>query len=148
MKTFEYSIIIPHKNAPALLARCVASIPQRDDVQIIVVDDNSDPDIVDFDNFPITNDDHTIVIFDKSCGGAGRARNIGMAEASGEKFIFADADDFFNYCINEVLEEYKNDKTDIVFFNASSCDSSSASALAHAPRIPCPRPASCGASRL
>ncbi len=124
MKTFEYSIIIPHKNTPSLLVRCVASIPKRDDVQIIVVDDNSDPDIVDFDNFPIINDDHTIVIFDKSGGGAGRARNIGMAKASGEKFIFADADDFFNYCINEVLEEYKNDKTDIVFFNASSCDSS------------------------
>lgn len=123
MKAFEYSIIIPHKNTPSLLARCVASIPKREDVQIIVVDDNSDPNIVDFDNFPIINDDHTIVIFDKSGGGAGRARNIGMAKASGEKFIFADADDFFNYCINEVLEEYKNDKTDIVFFNASSCDS-------------------------
>lgn len=123
MNRFKYSIIIPHKNTPALLVRCVASIPKRDDLQIVVVDDNSDPSIVDFDNFPIENDDHTVVVFDKSGKGAGRARNIGMENATGEKFIFADADDFFNYCINEVLDEYEEDTTDIVFFNASSCDS-------------------------
>ena len=123
MNRFKYSIIIPHKNTPTLLVRCVASIPKRDDLQIVIVDDNSDPSIVDFDNFPIKNDDHTVVVFDKSGKGAGRARNIGMENATGEKFIFADADDFFNYCINEVLDEYKEDTTDIVFFNASSCDS-------------------------
>lgn len=123
MARYKYSIIIPHKNTPSLLVRCVASIPQRDDLQIVIVDDNSDPSIVDFDNFPIKNDEHTIVIFDKSGKGAGRARNIGMENATGEKFIFADADDFFNYCFNEVLDEYKDDTSDIVFFNASSCDS-------------------------
>lgn len=37
----KYSIIIPHHNVPTLLERCVNSIPQRDDIQIIVVDDNS-----------------------------------------------------------------------------------------------------------
>lgn len=123
MKNYKYSVIIPHKNTPSLLVRCVASITKRDDLQIVIVDDNSDPSIVDFDNFPIKNDDHTIVVFDNSGKGAGRARNIGMKKATGEKFIFADADDFFNYCFNEVLDEYKDDTTDIVFFNASSCDS-------------------------
>ena len=39
---FNYSFIIPHKNCPDLLQRCVDSIPERDDVQVIVVDDNSD----------------------------------------------------------------------------------------------------------
>ena len=38
----NYSIIIPHKNSPELLNRCLASIPQRNDIEIIVVDDNSD----------------------------------------------------------------------------------------------------------
>lgn len=124
MNRFKYSIIIPHKNTPSLLIRCVASIPKRNDLQIVIVDDNSDPSIVDFDKFPIKNDERTIVIFDKSGKGAGRARNIGMEKAIGEKFIFADADDFFNYCFDEILDEYKDDLTDIVYFNASSCDSS------------------------
>ena len=51
----NYSIIIPHKNIPNLLQRCLDSIPNREDVQIIVVDDNSDPNIVDFDKFPGLN---------------------------------------------------------------------------------------------
>ena len=85
MDNFKYSIIIPHKNNPDLLTRCLASIPQRDDLQIVVVDDNSDPSIVDFDNFPIKNDEKNIVVFDKSGKGAGRARNIGVEKASGER---------------------------------------------------------------
>ena len=47
-KMYKYSFIIPHKNCPELLWRCIQSIPERADVQIIVVDDNSDPEIVDF----------------------------------------------------------------------------------------------------
>lgn len=41
MNKYMYCIIIPHKNTPDLLIRCVASIPQRDDVQVIVVDDDN-----------------------------------------------------------------------------------------------------------
>ena len=37
----NFSIIVPHKDIPFLLEDCLLSIPQRDDVQIIVVDDNS-----------------------------------------------------------------------------------------------------------
>ena len=36
-----YSIIIFHKNCPDLLQRCLDFIPCREDLQIIVVDDNS-----------------------------------------------------------------------------------------------------------
>ena len=48
----NYSIIIPHRNIPLLLRRCLDSIPRRMDIQIIVVDDNSDPGQVDFEHFP------------------------------------------------------------------------------------------------
>lgn len=46
-----FSIIIPHKNTPDLLQRCLDSIPVCDDVQVIVVDDNNDTDKVDFGHF-------------------------------------------------------------------------------------------------
>jgi len=36
-----FSIIIPHKNIPDLLMRCLKSIPVSEDIQLIVVDDNS-----------------------------------------------------------------------------------------------------------
>ena len=36
-----YSIIVPHRNIPNLLRRLLCSIPKRDDIEIIVVDDKS-----------------------------------------------------------------------------------------------------------
>ena len=119
---YIYSIIIPHKNIPKLLQRCLDSIPQRDDTEIIIVDDNSDPNIVDFNNFPGKDRKNTTVILDKKGGGAGHARNLGLEVASGKKLLFADADDYFNYCIRDVLEEYKNDEHDLVFFRMSVVD--------------------------
>ena len=53
--TINFSIIIPTKNIPDLLLRCLESIPQRSDIEIIVVDDNSDREIVDVKNYPGTN---------------------------------------------------------------------------------------------
>ena len=41
MANINYSIIIPHYNVPNLLLRCVRSIPVREDIQVIVVDDCS-----------------------------------------------------------------------------------------------------------
>ena len=90
-----FSVIIPHKNTPDLLQRCLDSIPRRDDVQIIVVDDNSDPKLVDFEKFPGLNDNNIEVYFTKEGKGAGYARNVGMSHAKGEWLIFADADDYY-----------------------------------------------------
>ena len=36
-----YSIIIPHYNSPDLLLRLLKTIPVREDLEVIVVDDNS-----------------------------------------------------------------------------------------------------------
>mgnify|MGYP000907452084 CR=1 FL=1 len=103
----NYSIIIPHKNIPELLSRCLKSIPVRDDVQVIVVDDNSDLNKVDFENFPGLNNPNTEIYFTKEGKGAGYARNVGLAKAKGRWLVFADADDFFNDCFNEILDKYK-----------------------------------------
>ena len=37
-----FSIIIPHKDIPDLLMRCLKSIPVSEDIQVIVVDDMYD----------------------------------------------------------------------------------------------------------
>ena len=43
--SYHYSIIIPHKNTPRLLERCLCSIPTWDEIQIIIIDDNSNSDL-------------------------------------------------------------------------------------------------------
>lgn len=118
----NYSIIIPHKNIPNLLARCLSSIPQRQDLEIIVVDNNSDPNIVDFDLFPGKERNDVTIIFDKESKGGGHARNVGLKNAKGKNVLFADADDFFNYCINDILDKYSSEIFDVVYFRANSVD--------------------------
>ncbi|MDR2919730.1 MAG: glycosyltransferase [Tannerella sp.] len=118
-----YTIIIPHKNIPVLLQRCLDSIPRRDDVQIIVVDDNSDLTQVDFENFPGLHDPYVEVIFDKnenSRKGAGYARNVGLERVEGKWIIFADADDFFTPEFPDLINEYRDTDYDIVFFMTRS----------------------------
>lgn len=119
----NYSIIIPHKNTPDLLERCINSIPVRKDLEIIIVDDNSSENIVDFDNFPGLNRENTTVIFNKAGKGAGNARNIALPRAKGKYIIFADADDFFHKCFNDILDDYCNKNLDVVYFNANSVNS-------------------------
>ena len=113
----NYSIIIPHKNIPNLLQRCLDSIPVRDDVEVIVVDDNSDPRKVDFEHFPRWKGKHYQYFLTKEGKGAGYARNVGLDHAQGRWIVFADADDFFTEDFNALLDEMVDAKEDIVFFN-------------------------------
>lgn len=121
MLTPLFSIIIPHKNCPHLLQRCIASIPKRNDLEVIIVDDNSDSDIVDFEHFPWLGKNNINVIFTKEGKGAGFARNVGMKHASGKWLLFADADDYYTSEFNKLLDFLQTeDNIDIVYFNANS----------------------------
>ena len=113
----NYSIIIPHKDIPDLLQRCQDSIPVRDDVEVIVVDDNSDPEKVEFDRFPQWAGKNYHCFLTKEGRGAGYARNVGLEHATGRWVIFADADDFFTEDFGSLLDEMADAEEDIVFFD-------------------------------
>lgn len=66
----RYTVIIPHYNTPELLRQAIASVPVRDDVEVLVSDD-------------------------KEGRGAGWARNQMLPKAQGEWIMFLDADDLF-----------------------------------------------------
>ncbi|MDR2911808.1 MAG: glycosyltransferase family 2 protein [Alistipes sp.] len=124
----NYSIIIPHKNIPDLLERCLASIPRRDDVQIVIVDDSSEERLVDFARFPGTGRSGVDIVFHKSpiggVGGSGMARNVGLGVATGKWLIFADADDFFHTdAIAAAMDKHVDSEADMIFFRHDSVDS-------------------------
>jgi glycosyltransferase involved in cell wall biosynthesis len=116
----NYSIIIPHKNSPDLLQRCLASIPEREDIQLIIVDDNSASDKVDFNAFPGLSRKNAEVYFTKEGKGAGYARNVGLRHAKGKWLLFADADDFFTENAFDRLFEYVDSPHDIIYFKVAS----------------------------
>lgn len=123
MEVYDYmfSIIIPHKNCVELLRRCLDSIPKRDDLQVIVVDDDSDPRQVDFSHFPGLNERNVNVIFTKEGKGAGFARNVGMWYATGKWLLFADADDYYTCEFVKLINQLERcENIDIVYFDAES----------------------------
>lgn len=124
---YSYTIIIPHHNIPDLLVRCLDSIPKREDIQVIIVDDNSDPEKVDFSHFPGTEAApveglHTEVYLTKEGRGAGYARNVGLQHANGEWLLFADADDVFCDGIHEALSYLSSTAADLVYFKVEARD--------------------------
>lgn len=110
------SIIIPHFGIPELLRRCLASIPQREDFQVIVVDDCS-PDFDSYrDRYPDLFQEGVTWLRTPHNGGAGLARNVGLDHATGKWLLFADADDFFTDDMEELLDTYQDVGDDIIFF--------------------------------
>lgn len=88
----QYSFIIPHRNSPQILRRLLDSIPQREDVQVIVVDDVEGR-------------------------GGGWARNQGLRCAQGRWLLFADADDFYADGFLDVLDSYcDREDLDVLYF--------------------------------
>lgn len=128
--SYRYSFIIPHRNIPLLLKRCLASIPEREDIQVIVVDDNSN-DVSELET--LTREAGSLeLVYDKENKGAGHVRNVGLQYVKGEWVVFADADDFFDEQLLPLLDRHCADREDIVYFRAESvfCDT-----LSHAPKL-------------
>lgn len=119
----HYSVIIPHYNLSSLLLRLIQTIPIRDDLEILIIDDKSDE--AEFSKvLKISNTTpHIRIIQNQVNGGGGAARNRGISEALGKYLIFADADDFFLPSFNQLLNQYVDSDADIIFFNALSLDS-------------------------
>lgn len=119
----NFSLIIPHKNIPDLLQRLLDSIPHRTDMEIIIVDDNSDPQIVDFNNFPGKDRQDVKIIFDKEGKGAGAARNIGIDNSTGKWLLFADSDDIYTSSLDEFLDENITCENDVIYFKCEVINS-------------------------
>lgn len=123
MNLVNYTFIIPHRNLSDMLQRCLDSIPCRNDIQIIVVDDNSDASVVDFLNFPGKDRENVEIIYNKVNQGAGFARNLALARAVGKWLVFADCDDFFDkVALDLQLEACLNEDADIIYFKVNHLD--------------------------
>ena len=115
-----FSIIIPHKDIPDLLMRCLKSIPVSEDIQVIVVDDNSTDADTYLERFPELSRPYLEFIRTKTGGGAGYARNVGLEHAKGKWLLFADADDLYVDDMYNIIMAYAESKADMIFFKERS----------------------------
>lgn len=112
----KFSIIIPHYNLVNLLVRCLASIPEREDLEVIVVDDLSNVDNLKLLGRIKLKSNVKVIETDRK-GGAGHARNIGLANSHGKWLLFADADDYFARGFDKIIDYYYSSNYDVVFFD-------------------------------
>lgn len=114
----NYSVIIPHftKGGTELLDRAIFSVPKREDVEIIVVDNSSTP----IDSGLYKSEPMVSIYFSDNSRGAGGARNVGLSKAQGRWLLFMDADDYFTPTAFESLDRFVESNNDIVFFKPTS----------------------------
>lgn len=112
----KISVIIPHYNIPDLLVRALRSVPQREDVQVIVVDDGSVNADKYIERHPELSAFNVEFYPQPHCGLAGRMRNIGLEHAKGEWVTFLDADDLFAEGADRIFTEVQQYSEDIVYY--------------------------------
>ena len=111
-----FSIIIPHYNIPDLLMRCLKSIPVSEEIQVIVVDDNSPDADMYMERYSELSRPYLDLICAPKNGGAGYARNVGLEHAKGKWLLFADADDFFVDNMYEIIATHAESDADVIYF--------------------------------
>ena len=118
MAQFNYSIIIPFRDSIGLLKKALNSIPDRSDIQVIIVDNSKI--LFKKEQYPIFNNAKLTLTSSTYGAGAGCARNVGLKLVRGQWLIFLDADDYFTNNAFDAFDNYLQTEYDIVFFKADS----------------------------
>lgn len=114
-------MIIPHYNSFEKLERLVYSIPENENIEIIIIDDDSKKTIFSEEIVEKLKVRKNLKFkLNKYMKGAGGARNTGLELATGKWLVFADADDYFLENAFEILRQYINSDADEIFFKSIS----------------------------
>lgn len=118
MERFSYSIVIPYRDKYDMLIKAVDSIPDREDIQVIIIDNSVQP--LPQEKIPVK--EHATVVFTTSSPtkGAGCARNEGLRHVKGLFIVFLDADDYFTPTAFDSFGKYLDSDYDIIYFEADS----------------------------
>ena len=113
----KVSVIIPVYNQEELIVRCLDSIPKRDDIEIIVINDGSTDKTLDTlfayrKKYPKLN-----IISYKVNHGVSYARNKAIEKSQGKYIIFIDSDDYIYPEVFNDIVDHDLEFVDIVFYD-------------------------------
>lgn len=121
LENIKISVIIPVYNVENYLRQCLDSVINQTlkEIEIICVNDSSsDGSLAILEEYAAK--DSRITVISQPNGGAGAARNNGMAHSHGKYLSFLDSDDFFE---PDMLEEaWKKAEADAADFVVYRCD--------------------------
>ena len=119
MGKIKVSVIIPCYNSAKTIIKCLESIPKRDDIEIIVINDGStDKTIGYLKNYKRFRYKDLIIIDYTENKGVSYARNQGIDIAKGEYLVFIDSDDYvFTKVFDEIVGNNLNSDYELVFYD-------------------------------
>ena len=125
MSEFLLTVIIPVYNQERLVIKALDSIPERDDVEILVIDDGSTDNTWNSLMSYRANDNRNIVyLYNIKNQGVSYTLNKGLMFATGKYVVILGSDDYFyTKEFEEVLPELENDY-DLIFFDMKINDGS------------------------
>lgn len=115
----KVSVIIPCYNSAKWVSKCLKSIPQRKDIEIICINDGSTDKTIGFlNNYKKFGFQDIKIIDYKENKGVSYARNLGIEKAQGDYLLMLDSDDYINSEIfNKIVDNYLNGEYDMVFYD-------------------------------
>ena len=118
----KLTIIVPVYNQEDLILKALESIPKREDIEVIVIDDGStDKTLAKVMKFQKHNPINIIHLEENK--GLGNAKNVGYNNATGEYINQLDSDDYlYTEEYEKVIDEL--DGTDIVYMDLQRNDGS------------------------
>ena len=120
MNKIKVTIIIPVYNQQDLVIRALKSIPIREDIEIIVIDDGStDNTFNNLINYRENINQNLAVLYNETNKGVAYTVNKGFDNANGEYIVLLGSDDYF---YTENFEKAMNelDGTDFIFFQTKN----------------------------
>ena len=101
----KVSICICAYNGESFIERCLNTIPKRNDIEVIILDDKSTDNTLKIAKNMSRAFEDCIVLCAKKNGGVGIARNILLSKASGKYIFFLDVDDYlYSDTFNDVID--------------------------------------------
>ena len=116
---YKVSIIVPCYNSEEWIVKCLDSIPKREDIEVIVVNDGStDLTIYRLQKYKEQEYKELKIIDYKTNKGVSYARNKAIDKAKGEYILMLDSDDYmYSNVFLRIVDDYLCKDYDMVFYN-------------------------------
>lgn len=122
---YKLSVVVPVYNQEDLILRALYSIPNREDIEVVIVNDGSTDKTHDkimefmYDKEIKLQENYFILGENK---GVSNAVNIGIEESCGEYIVLLGSDDYFLPNLEKVIELINGE--DLIYFNLQINDGS------------------------
>lgn len=120
LKEMKYCVVIPHRNLPELLSKCLQSIPRLPFVHVLIVD-NSDAE----KRAGLVTDHYDcgfggLTVIEREPLGIGYIRNEALRYLREQQFsgklTFVDADDYLTSSAADCFNQFKDADYDLICF--------------------------------